>query len=132
MSRIHIKEVQQDIALRRETEKEVVGEMISLFCCKNHHTKKGELCPECKELCTYANARIDHCPFMETKTFCSNCKVHCYKPAMREKIKAVMRFSGPRMLFYHPFLAVLHLILMIQEKSKLKKAEQSAPNDSKK
>ena len=37
---------------------------------------------------------------METKTFCSNCKVHCYKPEMRKKIRAVMRFSGPRMIFY--------------------------------
>ncbi len=28
------------------------------------------------------------------KTFCANCKVHCYKPEMREKIRAVMRFFG--------------------------------------
>lgn len=27
----------------------------------------------------YARLRSDKCPFMETKTFCSNCKVHCYK-----------------------------------------------------
>ena len=39
---------------------------------------------------------------MESKTFCSNCRVHCYCPDMREKIRMVMRFSGPRMLFYHP------------------------------
>lgn len=32
---------------------------------------------------------------METKTFCSNCKVHCYKPEMREKIRDVMRFPAP-------------------------------------
>lgn len=25
----------------------------------------------------------------KSKTFCSNCKVHCYKPAMRERIKEV-------------------------------------------
>ena len=23
---------------------------------------------------------IERCPFMENKTFCSACKVHCYKP----------------------------------------------------
>ena len=47
---------------------------------------------------------------METKTFCSKCKVHCYKPDMQKKIKEVMRFSGPRMLFYHPVLALRHFI----------------------
>ena len=47
---------------------------------------------------------------MEEKTFCANCKVHCYKPEMREQIRQVMRFSGPRMLLYHPFLAIWHLV----------------------
>ena len=36
---------------------------------------------------------------METKTFCSNCRAHCYRLEMREEIRKVMRFSGPRMIF---------------------------------
>ncbi len=64
----------------------------------------------------YAEKRVDHCPFMETKTFCSNCKVHCYRKDMRQKIREVMRFSGPRMLFYHPVLAVRHLYESQKEK----------------
>ena len=86
---------------KREREKRMVSEMIALYCRKKHHTKGG-LCPECADLEAYARMRSDKCPFMETKTFCSNCKVHCYKPVMREKIREVMRFSGPRMLFSHP------------------------------
>ena len=35
---------------------------------------------------------------------------------MREKIRKVMRFSGPRMLFYHPVLAVWHLVCSVKEK----------------
>ena len=81
--------------------------MIRLYCKHNHRTK--ELCPKCAELDSYARFRSDHCPFMENKTFCSNCKVHCYKPEMREKIRKVMRFSGPRMMLYHPIMAVKHL-----------------------
>ena len=46
---------------------------------------------------------------METKTFCSNCRVHCYRSEMREEIRKVMRFSGPRMFFYHP-AAIRHVI----------------------
>lgn len=47
-------------------------------------------------------------------------KVHCYKPAMREKIREVMRFSGPRMMLYHPVLAVSHVIESRKEKKSLK------------
>lgn len=63
---------------------------------------------------------------METKTFCSNCKVHCYKADMREKICAVMRFSGPRMIFYHPIAAMRHLLETKKEKhSRLEKCNES-------
>lgn len=88
--------------------------MILLYC-KGNHPGAG-LCKDCAALRDYAFARIDKCPFMETKTFCSNCKVHCYRPEMREKIKKVMRWSGPRMLFHHPALAIAHVILMKKEK----------------
>lgn len=128
MSKNSIKAMQKDPNLKRENEKKVVSEMINLYCRKKHKSKKGEFCPECLELKNYAFSRIDHCPFMETKTFCSNCKVHCYKKDMREKIKEVMRFSGPRMIFYHPVLAILHLYLMIKEKNKLKKEEDVSTN----
>ena len=63
------------------------------------------------------------CPFMEKKTFCSNCTVHCYKPEMRERIKKVMKFSGPRMLLYHPFMAVWHVVSSRLEKKKDKKGK---------
>ena len=99
---------------KREKEMRTVYEMIHLYCRKNH--KEKELCPECLNLYEYARMRIEKCPFMETKTFCSNCKVHCYKPKMREKIREVMRFSGPRMLLYHPVLAVWHLVCSVKEK----------------
>lgn len=107
---------------RREKEKQVVSLMIKLYCNKKHHTKK-ELCDKCRHLTEYAAMRSDKCPFMEDKTFCSNCKVHCYKPDMREKIREVMRFSGPRMIFHHPVMAVNHLIESRKERMRLKKEE---------
>lgn len=103
---------------KRQREKAMVSQMIALYCRKNHHTKR-ELCDECRELSEYAILRSDKCPFMETKTFCSNCKVHCYKPEMREKIRQVMRFSGPRMIFHHPVTAVRHVIETKKEKKRL-------------
>ena len=109
-----------DVESKRQREKETVSFMIRLYCKKKHGTKKG-LCPECAALDEYARMRSDKCPFMESKTFCSNCKVHCYKPEMREKIREVMRFSGPRMLFYHPVMAIRHVVESVKEKKRLEK-----------
>ena len=103
---------------KREKEKELVSQMISLYCKKKHGGRHG-LCRDCAELDDYARARSDRCPFMETKTFCSNCKVHCYQPAMRGKIRDVMRFSGPRMIFHHPVTAICHVIETKKEKKRL-------------
>ena len=103
---------------KRQKEQYVVEEMIRLYCRKNHPKEKrqeGQMCPDCQRLSDYAKQRSQKCPFMEEKTFCANCKVHCYKPEMREQIRQVMRFSGPRMLLYHPVLAVWHLICSKKE-----------------
>lgn len=110
----------KSIESKREREKRMVTQMIVLYCRKNHGTM-SELCPNCAALNAYARQRSDRCPFMETKTFCSNCKVHCYKPEMREKIRAVMRFSGPRMIFHHPMAAIRHVIETKKEKRRLEK-----------
>ena len=110
----------QKIESKREREKRTVSLMIRIYCKKKHGTRKG-LCPECEALDAYARMRSDKCPFMETKTFCSNCKIHCYKADMREKIRAVMRFSGPRMIFSHPIMAIRHVIESKKEKRRLEK-----------
>ena len=91
------------------------------FYCKKKHGGKHTLCVACSDLDTYAKQRSDKCPYMETKTFCSNCKVHCYKLAMREKIREVMRFSGPRMLLSHPVIAIRHALETGKEKKRLEK-----------
>ncbi len=112
--------MKKDIQKKREQEKEMVSLMIRLYCRSKHETK-NELCPDCAALDAYARQRSEMCPFMETKTFCSNCKVHCYKPDMREKIRDVMRFSGPRMLLYHPVAAIHHVIATKIEKKRMEK-----------
>lgn len=104
---------------KRDREKKVVSLMIWIYCHGNHGSAKGVLCQECAALTEYAAARVDHCPHMETKTFCSNCKTHCYKPQMREQIRKVMRYAGPRMILYHPIMAIRHVIEMKKEKKKL-------------
>lgn len=103
-----------DVSEKQQQEKQTVEKMIQLYCKKNHHTKS--LCMHCETLKTYAFQRIDVCPFMETKTFCSNCKVHCYQKEKREEVRRVMRYSGPRMLLYNPWMAIRHVIVSRKEK----------------
>ena len=110
--------MKRSVEEKRNREMRVVEEMIRLYCKKQHGTKDG-LCPECAALDAYARMRSDKCPFMETKTFCSNCRVHCYRAEMREKIREVMRFSGPRMLLYHPVMASRHVIESKREQKRL-------------
>ncbi|WP_024832278.1 nitrous oxide-stimulated promoter family protein [Ruminiclostridium josui] len=90
-------------------EKKVVATMITLYCNKNHNIKK-QLCTECLELKEYAFKRLDGCKFGNKKSNCGDCKIHCYKNDMRERIIKVMRYSGPRMMIYHPIISVKHLI----------------------
>lgn len=106
---------------KRKREKLVVAEMITLYCKKHHGGKRGALCAECAAVLTYAHERSDKCPHMENKTFCSSCKTHCYRSDMRERIRTIMRYSGPRMLSVHPVLAIRHLIESKIEKRRISK-----------
>ena len=101
---------------RMKREKKTVECMIGIYC-RDHHHAEGEypaggykLCQKCRELLEYARYRLKNCPFQENKTTCGNCPIHCYKPKMREKIREVMRYAGPRMIWIHPLLAIGHMI----------------------
>lgn len=63
-----------------------------------------------QDLYTYAVKRLEKCRYGENKPACKQCPVHCYQPKMREQMKRIMRWSGPRMIIFHPTLAIKHLI----------------------
>ena len=96
-----------------DREAATVEVMIRHYCQRMHQEQKKSvdgLCEECSRLISYSNQRLTNCPFQEGKTTCGKCRVHCYKPAMREKIKEVMRVIGPRMILTNPIMACQHLI----------------------
>lgn len=97
------------MSARLEREKTTIQMMIKLYCRDHHHTD-GKLCSQCQELLRYALSRLDRCKFGERKPTCAKCTVHCYKPEMREKIKEIMRYSGPKMIYTHPLAAIRHLV----------------------
>lgn len=88
--------------------------------CKDHHqrnTAEYGLCLECYNLLAYAGQRLLKCPYGEDKPACTKCPIHCYKREKKEQVRAVMRYSGPRMLWRHPVQALLHMV------DKLRKVE---------
>ena len=99
-------------AMRIAREKQVVRRMIELYC-RNFEGNK-ELCDECKELMEYAAKRLTRCPFQDKKPTCRLCPIHCYKPQMRDKMKQVMRYAGPRMMWYYPWDALHHMLNELQ------------------
>lgn len=90
-----------------KSEKRVVSHMIGLYCKRK--LKCGEMPQEYKELEAYAHKRLDGCKFGDKKPACKRCPIHCYRPDMRQKIRDVMRWAGPRMLIYDPIAAIKHI-----------------------
>lgn len=83
--------------------------MIGMYCRGRHSGSLGP-CEDCDALLSYARLKIDRCVFHDHKPVCNECRVHCYSSGMRDRIRNVMRFSGPRMLLAHPVLGFLHLV----------------------
>lgn len=92
-----------------EAERKTLEVMVKMYC-NDRHQNSNELCRECEELLDYACVRLDNCVLGEDKPVCAKCTIHCYQPSMRVKIRAVMKYSGPRMVFKHPILAFKHII----------------------
>lgn len=95
---------------RMSREYKTMEAMISIYCRRHHGKAEKRLCSECEALVAYAHQRLGRCPFQENKTTCANCPVHCYNPYMREKVRGVMRYAGPRIAYLHPLLALLHFV----------------------
>ena len=103
---------------RLEREERTIAAMIAMYC-RDHHggarpagTGQGDdaLCPDCADLLAYARLRLEKCRYGADKPTRAACPTHCYKPVMRERVREVMGYSGPRMIKTHPVLAVAHLV----------------------
>ncbi len=95
----------------------VLGKFAEIYC-KAHHRDAGRdrldsqgvrlgaygrraprVCPECASLLAYGEKRRALCPF-DPKPQCKNCETHCYRPDMRQQMRDVMRYGGPRAAFH--------------------------------
>ena len=96
--------------VRRARELKTIETMVRMYCRGHRHQGRTPLCSDCGALFDYAKRRLERCVFGDAKPTCANCVVHCYKADMREQMRVVMRWAGPRMMLRHPVMAIVHLI----------------------
>jgi hypothetical protein len=101
--------IRAPLARRRSRELATIRAMLRMYCADLHRSAP-EGCAECGPLLQYATRRLERCVFGDDKPTCANCKVHCYSVAMREQVRVVMRYAGPRILLRHPVLGIAHLV----------------------
>lgn len=94
---------------RMKRELRTVEAMTRIYC-RDHHGHAPVPCARCSELIEYAARRLDGCPYGAEKPTCIHCPVHCYRPEMRDRVRAVMRYAGPQMSYRHPVLAFYHIL----------------------
>jgi len=95
---------------RRAREQRTLEAMMRMYC-RHHHRQLRGLCADCAALAEYSQRRLERCVFGDEKPTCANCVVHCYKADMRERVRVMMRWAGPRMIFRHPILAFMHKVV---------------------
>ena len=109
---------------RLARERRTMAAMMAIYC-RDHHGHRGRICSDCAQLLGYADQRLANCPFGEDKPACNLCQVHCYSATQRERVKVVMRYAGPRMLWRHPLLSLYHLLDKRREAPDLAAVKQS-------
>lgn len=89
-------------------EKRTIAFMIRLYCQRHLHLSL----PDAKHaaLIEYCQRRLDRCRWQDKKPACKRCPVHCYAPSQREEVRRIMRWAGPRMMFYAPLETIRHLL----------------------
>ncbi len=97
---------------RIKKDAKILRQFISVYCRENHLKKgveeyKDGYCKECYDLLQYSLKRNENCP-LDPKPQCKHCKVHCYAPKKRAKIKEIMRFSGIYMIKHGRLDMVFH------------------------
>jgi len=91
-----------------DREKRTIAFMIRLYC--RHRLHQQEPSEEYRALTDYCQHRLDHCRWQDEKPACKRCPCHCYAPEQRERVRQIMRWTGPRMILYAPLEVLRHLL----------------------
>jgi len=94
---------------KKEKDQYILEQFVRIYCRGKHKMSNEGLCADCDDLLAYALERLERCP-QNPKPACKHCEIHCYKPAYREKIREVMRYSGKRLILLGRFDLLRHYL----------------------
>ncbi len=69
----------------------------------------ADLCSPCRTLLAHGIVKRLRCPY-DPKPSCRKCPTHCYAPKYRAAMRAVMRYSGRRLVLSGRLDYLLHLL----------------------
>jgi hypothetical protein len=105
---------------RIRREQRTIDALLEIYC-RYQHGGRGAPCPDCDRLREYAHRRLATCPFQQETPVCNRCEVHCYSQALRERLRDIMCYAGPRMPLRHPWLALRHWVDELRAASEMPK-----------
>lgn len=109
--------------IRRQKKHDIVVQMVDIYCSGNKHKlDENGKCADCDLLLRYSKSRTDRCPYINETLFCSNCPTPCYRPDMKERMRDLMKYAGPRLFFKRPFTVIWHMIYDYFTRIKKRKA----------
>lgn len=79
--------------------------------------REASLCDECLNLALKAQIHTQHCVRMQEKSFCHLCPKSCYSKQDLKQISAMMKYSGKKIILYHPILALKYIYYIIKSRS---------------
>lgn len=103
---------QQALTRKERKDLKVLALFTSVYCAAHHQAERAPIeslpsaldhlrrylcCSECRDFLLYAIDRRLNCP-LEEQPNCKHCHLHCYRKGHREKVREIMRFSGPALI----------------------------------
>ena len=100
----------ETITSQQKKDIKLLGKFVEVYCSTKHRDAEtgrislpsglGErdACQECRSFLEYAIAKRLKCPLEAEKPTCKNCRIHCYDPPRREKIREIMAYSGRKLM----------------------------------
>lgn len=86
--------------------------MGSIYCGAHHAGVSKDaagLCEECAATIKFTHDRASACPY-DHRGNCKDCAIKCNRGDQKERIKAIMRYAAPRMLFKHPLMTLEYVV----------------------
>ena len=96
--------------MSREREMKTIRAMIAIYCQDHHHVAAGSCAMRARRCSSMLRPDLANARGVTRNPCVPTARSIAIKPAMRDQVRQVMRYAGPKMLLRHPLLAVSHLL----------------------